>query len=74
MEGKESRDYQPSKIEFKRKAKSASSTSLLQLGIASVLGLLIIGWLQFGSDVFYYILWLLVPAYLLYRLKSFRKR
>ena len=74
MKGQEGANYQPSKITFKRKTKSASSTSMLQLGIATALGLLIFGWLQFGNDLFYYLLWAAIPAYLVYRLKTLRKR
>lgn len=74
MEGKEGGNYQPSKINFKRKTKSAPATSMLQLGIASLLGLMVLGWLQFGNEVFYYLLWIIVPVYLIYRLKSLRKR
>jgi len=74
MTGKETGDYHPSKINFKRKAKSAPSTSLLQLGIAALLGLMVVGWLQFGGDFFYYMLWVIVPGYLFYRLRSLRGR
>lgn len=73
MEGKESGTYQPSKINFQRKSKSAPATSMLQLAIAAVLGLMVLGWLQFGNEVFYYLLWIIVPGYLLYRVKSLRK-
>ncbi|WP_436517954.1 hypothetical protein [Ekhidna sp. To15] len=74
MEGKADGAYQPSKINFKRKTKSAPATSMIQLGIASLLGLMVLGWLQFGNEVFYYMLWVIVPAYLIYRLKSLRRR
>ncbi|MEQ8626580.1 hypothetical protein [Ekhidna sp.] len=74
MEGKEISDYRASKINFKRKTKSAPFTSMLQLGIAALLGVMVLGWLQFGNEVFYYLLWVAVPIYLLYRLKTLRKR
>lgn len=74
MLGTKNGDYQPSKINFKRKVKSAPSTSLLQLGIAAILGLMVVGWLQFGSDFFYYLLWIMVPGYLLFRARTLRKR
>lgn len=74
MRGKESGSYQPSKINFKRKTQSAPSSSLLQLGIAALLGLMVVGWLQFGGDFFYYLLWIIVPGYLFYRLRTLRKR
>ena len=72
VKGKETGDYQPTKINFKRKVTSAPATSMLQLAIAAVLGLMVVGWLQFGNDIFYYLLWIIVPAYLIYRLKSLR--
>ncbi len=74
MEGKEPGQYKPAHISFRRKTKSAPMTSMLQLLIASVLGMLILGWLQFGNEIFYYSLWVIVPGYLLFRLKSLRKR
>ncbi|SNS93845.1 hypothetical protein SAMN05421640_1699 [Ekhidna lutea] len=74
IEGKETRDYHSSGISFKRKTKSAPFTSMLQLGIAALLGVMVLGWLQFGNDLFYYLLWIIVPGYLIYRLKSLRKR
>ena len=74
MIGKEHGTYQPSKINFTRKTKAAPSTSLLQLGIAALLGLMVVGWLQFGGDFFYYLLWIIVPGYLFYRLRTFTRR
>ena len=74
MIGQEAGTYQPSKISFKRKTKSAPATSMLQLAIAAFLGLMILGWLQFGNELFYYLLWIIVPGYLLYRVRSMRRR
>ncbi|GAB4233574.1 MAG: hypothetical protein Tsb0034_06820 [Ekhidna sp.] len=74
MEGKKAGNYNPSKISFRRKTKSTSFTSMLQLGIAALLGLMVMGWLQFGNDIFYYLLWISIPAYLFYRIKTLRKR
>lgn len=75
MEGKDNGEYQPAQISFKRRSKSAApSTSMIQLLIAALLGALILGWLEYGSQVFYYILWLVIPAYLLFRLKTLRKK
>ena len=62
------------KISFKRKAKKAPATSMIQLIIAAALGGLVFGWIEFGNDVFYYALWIIVPGYLLYRAKSLTKR
>ncbi len=74
MEGKEAGDYKPAQISFKRKTKSAPATSMIQLGIAAVLGLMILGWLEFGNDAIYYLLWIAAPVYFLYRLKSIRRK
>lgn len=63
-----------SKISFKRKATKAPATTMIQLIIAVVLGGLVFGWFEFGNDMFYYALWIIVPAYLLYRARSLRKR
>ncbi|MFK7952150.1 MAG: hypothetical protein AB8B73_04840 [Ekhidna sp.] len=62
------------KISFKRKATKAPATSMIQLVIAVLLGALVYGWIELGNDIFYYALWIIVPAYLLYRFKSFTKR
>ena len=74
MDGKAEGNYQPSKISFRRKTKSAPATSMIQLGIAALLGVMVLGWLQFGNEVFYYLLWIVFPIYLIYRLKSVRRR
>ena len=74
MEGKTDGTYQPTKISFKRKTKSAPATSMIQLAIAALLGLMVLGWLQFGNEVFYYLLWVMLPVYLIYRLKTLRRR
>ncbi|WP_425393054.1 hypothetical protein [Ekhidna sp.] len=74
MEGKKAEEYRSTKINFKRKTKSAPATSMLQLGIAALLGSMVLGWLQFGNDIFYYLLWVIVPLYLIYRLRTFRRK
>ncbi len=74
MEGGQTGEHRSSKIAFKRKTKSAPATSMIQLGIAATLGAMVMGWLQFGNDIFYYLLWALIPVYLLYRLKSVRRK
>lgn len=74
IEDKDSEDYHSANITFKRKASSAPATSMLQLIIAVMLGLMILGWLQFGNNIFYYLLWVIVPGYFLYRLRNWRKR
>ncbi len=74
IERKENDEYLPARINFKRKSKSAPATSTLQLFIAAILGAIILGWFEFGNDIFYYMLWILAPGYLVYRLKTFRRR
>jgi hypothetical protein len=66
-------EYRPARIRFERKTESAPSSSLIQLIIAAVLGGGVMGWLYFGNTIFY-ALWLGVPAYVFYRLKSFRRK
>jgi len=61
------------KISFKRKsAKKMPSSSLLQLSIAVVLIALTFGWLEFGNDIFYYLMYLALPLYLFYRVRKMR--
>ena len=74
MDRGEEMNYQPGQISFKRKSKSAPATSMIQLGIAALLGVMILGWLEFGNDIIYYLLWIILPAYFLYRIKSFRRK
>jgi hypothetical protein len=74
MEGQEAENHKPAQISFRRKTKAAPTTSMIQLLIAVALGLMVMGWLQFGNDIFYYLLWIIIPGYLLYRLKTLRKR
>ncbi|MEM6831916.1 MAG: hypothetical protein AAF551_15505 [Bacteroidota bacterium] len=74
IEGGKSSDYLPAQISFKRKSKPAPATSMIQLMIAAILGVIVLGWFEFGNDIFYYLLWLLVPGYLIYRLKQVRRQ
>lgn len=73
----EGRDTQTaSSINFKRPTKSKSSLfsgSFLQMTIAVVLIFVVFGWMEFGSKVFYYAMWLILPIYAIYRLKSLKK-
>lgn len=69
MEGREKGEYVPSRISFERKTSSVPNSSFLQILIAAILGSLIIGWLYYGNQVFYAV-WLVVPAYLFFRLKK----
>ena len=56
-------------ISFQRKSESLPNASLLQLVIAACLGFAIVGWLQFGNNVFYAIL-VFIPVYIFIRLKK----
>ena len=64
------------RISFQRQAKSSFSinTSLVQLGIAILLVLALLGWLQYGNQVFYYMGWAALPVYLFFRLRGIAKR
>ena len=55
MEGKERGEHEPTRISFRRKTKSAPMTSMLQLPDCGSFRHVGFGWLQFGSEVFYYI-------------------
>lgn len=62
-------EYSPGRISFDRKVKSGANTSLLQLSIASILGLTTLGWLYLGNEVFY-VFWLAVPVYAYFRFRK----
>ncbi len=68
LEGKSKGGQTPGKITFQRKTESIPNASFLQMLIAAVLGVSVIGWLYYGNDVFY-ALWLIVPVYLYFRLR-----
>lgn len=56
------------RINFERKTASVPDTSFLQLIIAAVLGIMVVGWLFYGNQIFY-VLWGVVPFYLYFRFK-----
>lgn len=59
-----------SRITFERRKTSVrSNASLLQLVIALVLGVMTVGWLFIGNDIFYLGL-ILAPFYLYFRLRK----
>lgn len=62
-------DFTPGNIRFERKVKAAPSSSFLQLLIAALLGIMIFGWLFYGNQILY-VLWLVIPIYLYFRLKK----
>ncbi len=65
--------YVSGRISFERKSASIPSQSFLQLIIASVLGLGVVGWLYFGNEILY-ALWLAVPVYLYFRFRKPAKK
>lgn len=67
-------DSYTKQISFRKKSnRKAPSSSLLQTTIAIMLVILTFGWLEFGDQIFQYLLYLAVPLYILYRLKKMRK-
>lgn len=72
LKGKET-NFVPGRISFERKARPVPSSSFLQLLIAAILGVMIVGWLYYGNDVLY-VLWLAVPVYLYLRLRKSSSR
>ncbi|MEQ8469640.1 MAG: hypothetical protein RIC35_00565 [Marinoscillum sp.] len=74
MSGEYSTEYSGARISFDRKSRKTASTSFLQLLIAAILSLMVVGWLYFGNEVFY-VLIALIPFYLYKRLrKPFQER
>jgi hypothetical protein len=73
MDGELDENY-TSQISFKKRSvKKTPASSLLQLSIAVVLIILTFGWLEFGNLVFEYALYLIIPVYLIYRLRKMRR-
>lgn len=62
-------DYQYASIKFTRKTHANSGAGFIRLLIAAVLGAAILGWLYYGNWALYAI-GLLIPLYLLIRLRS----
>jgi len=59
-----------SRIRFERRKKSSGlNTSLLQLVIALILTVMIVGWLFLGNDMLYFS-FILVPVYLYFRIRK----
>lgn len=74
MEGEGDGTY-VKRINFKKRSnKRTPSSSMLQFSIAIILVALTFGWLEFGNQIFQYLLYLAIPAYLLYRLRKSKKR
>ena len=62
MSGEEHFGTRSSRITFDRRSSQGPLTSGLQLVIAAILGLFVLGWLYFGNQIGY-ILWLALPVY-----------
>ena len=62
-------EYTGARISFDRKTRKTASTSMMQLAIAAILALGVVGWLYFGNEVFY-VLWAAVPFYFYFRLRK----
>ena len=61
------------RITFERKSAAAPNASMLQLAIAAILCLGILGWLNYGNDIAYALL-AFIPIYFYFRFKRlFRK-
>ncbi|MFY0607238.1 MAG: hypothetical protein JXR10_11005 [Cyclobacteriaceae bacterium] len=73
MEGGNPDEYQSGRITFERKTNSVPQSSMLQMLIAAILGLLVVAWLYFGNQALY-VLWLSVPVYLYFRFRGGRRK
>lgn len=69
LRGEYSSEYSGARISFDRKSRKTASTSFIQLLIAAVLSLMVVGWLYFGNEVFY-VLIVIAPFYLYKRLRK----
>ncbi|MBV6645177.1 MAG: hypothetical protein KI790_06995 [Cyclobacteriaceae bacterium] len=69
MQGDQEGAFSPGRIAFERKTQSIPAGSFLQLIIAAILGLGVIGWLFYGNQIFY-VLYACVPIYLYFRFKK----
>ena len=72
--GESSEDYVPGRITFQRKTQSVQNTSFLQLAIAAILGLMVVGWLYMGNEIFYYMAYVGIPVYLYFRFVKRRRK
>ena len=66
-------EYSPKPITFERKSQSIPNASFLQMIIAVILCLLVVGWLYYGNQVFY-AFWLALPVYLYFRFRNFSRK
>ncbi|MDW3196276.1 MAG: hypothetical protein R8G66_28140 [Cytophagales bacterium] len=66
-------DYRPGNISFSKRSAPMPSTNVLQLAIAAILSLLVVGWLYWGNDVAY-IFVIGIPIYFFFRFRKFKRR
>ena len=75
ISNKEQNDYPHSVIKFNRKIKKAPyKTSILQVIIALTLGILSLGWLYLGNEIFYYLGIGAIVLYFFFRITKFIRR
>lgn len=66
-------EYHPGRISFSKRSAPMPSTNVLQLAIAAILALLVVGWLYWGNDVAYVFV-IGIPIYFFFRFRKFRRR
>lgn len=66
-------DYQPGQISFSKRGAPMPSTNILQMAIAAILSLLVVGWLYWGNDIAYVFI-AGIPIYFFFRFRKFRRR
>ncbi|MEM9326510.1 MAG: hypothetical protein AAGA85_12675 [Bacteroidota bacterium] len=57
------------RITFERKAASTPNASLIQLLIAAILSLTVVGWLYLGNDIAYALI-IVIPVYFYFRFRK----
>ncbi len=66
-------DYRPGQISFSKRSAPMPSTNILQLAIAAILSLLVVGWLYWGNDIAYVFI-AGIPVYFFFRFRKFMRR
>ncbi len=66
-------DYRPGSISFSKRSAPLPSANVLQLGIAAILALLVVGWLYWGNDIAYVFI-AVIPIYFFFRFRKFMRR
>lgn len=73
ISGEENFGIRAHKITFDRRSSPGPNTSGLQIVIALILGLGLLGWLYFGNSILH-VFWLIIPVYLFFKFKKKRAR